>query len=503
MHDERSLPWYRRDNWLAVAFLLLLSFFTVFWNFWTPQALFWDENYHIASAQKYLNGVFFMEPHPPLGKLMIAAGEKLLNFNEKDDQFIDTDYAKNPPPGFIFTGYRFFPVLLAWLTVVLIFGIFFLLTRNTLWSTLLSFLYVFDNAILVHLRSAMLESTLIFFLCLTIFAFLLAMDERHTDKLKWIGLLIGAAFGAVMTTKVNGLILLLLGLPLLVRFWSQWRQLWNFTWPTVVGFLFVFCSVWQIHFSVADRILPALPDGGYYQASEEYKAILTAGATSNPLAFATMMRDSQSFVGHYEAGVPRLDLCKMDENGSPYFFWPIGGRTINYRWETPNEGFHYKYLYLVPNPVVWGVGLLGLLFTLVIFLSSAFLSLKELPSRKTLLLLGSFALLYLGYMGAMSTLDRVMYLYHYFPPLLFSFFLFAISFFELKRIAGWELNHLRRTSILMVLAALIFVGFEFYRPLSHYEPISDAAFERRSIIRLWEMKCVHCEKESMLVVPRN
>jgi dolichyl-phosphate-mannose--protein O-mannosyl transferase len=51
---------------------------TYFHNYSYPPSLFWDENYHIASAEKYIQGVFFMEPHPPLGKLLIAAGEKTL-----------------------------------------------------------------------------------------------------------------------------------------------------------------------------------------------------------------------------------------------------------------------------------------------------------------------------------------------------------------------------------------------------------------------------------------
>src|SRR3990167_10297179 len=93
--------------------VLLISYFTYFRNYQYPSNLFWDENYHIASAQKYLNGVFFMEPHPPLGKLFIALGEKILNRNELDNQFITTDYAQNPPAGFSFTSYRLLPVLFA------------------------------------------------------------------------------------------------------------------------------------------------------------------------------------------------------------------------------------------------------------------------------------------------------------------------------------------------------------------------------------------------------
>ena len=75
MQDTRTL--FTRQTLLLLGLITALSFFTYFHNYSTPQAFFWDENYHVASAQKYLNGVFFMEQHPPLGKLLIAAGVEI------------------------------------------------------------------------------------------------------------------------------------------------------------------------------------------------------------------------------------------------------------------------------------------------------------------------------------------------------------------------------------------------------------------------------------------
>ena len=40
-----------------------------------PPHIFWDENYHVTSAERYLEGVAQFEPHPPLGLMLIAAGE--------------------------------------------------------------------------------------------------------------------------------------------------------------------------------------------------------------------------------------------------------------------------------------------------------------------------------------------------------------------------------------------------------------------------------------------
>ena len=125
-----STAWKPWHAWLFLGFVILLSYFTYFHRYWEPQAVFWDENYHIASAQKYLHGIYFMEQHPPLGKLLIALGEKMLHPNEKTDQFIGTDYGTDFAAGFSFAGYRFFSALLAWWTAPVMFLLFAMLRRS-------------------------------------------------------------------------------------------------------------------------------------------------------------------------------------------------------------------------------------------------------------------------------------------------------------------------------------------------------------------------------------
>ncbi len=483
---------------LSILFLLALSYFTYVHGFWNPPALFWDENYHIASAQKYLNGVYFMEPHPPLGKLVIAAGEWLINANPQDNQFIGTDYATNPPEGFSFTGYRLFPTLLAWLTTPIIFGIFFLITRKHLWSVLLSFLYVFDNALIVHSRSAMLESTLMFFSALAVFAFLLLIEWKE-DKKKFgrAALLFGASFGAALATKVFALLFILLVPALLVFLWPNIKRWWTFVWMAALAFMIVYVGVWHIHFASGSTVNPSLPDAGYYQASPEYKAILTNRQNKSVFAIPYMLRDSLNFVSHYQAGVPRLDLCKADENGSPWFLWPFGGRTISYRWETPDSNA-YRYLYLVPNPTIWFLGIAGVGMSAVLLIASVLYPGAVHLRRK--LHIALFLGLYVSYMAAVSTIDRVMYLYHYFLPLFFTFILVGLVFDELQQFSVWKLTEKRKTYALLTVAVLIFLNFEYFRPFSYYGPLTSEQFEKRNWMQIWDMHCVNCERSSPFVV---
>ena len=507
----------KRTSWVhclhnkALGFgllVLLLSFFTYFWNYTNPPYLYWDENYHISSAQKYLNGVFFMEPHPPLGKLMIAAGEWIMQMNEESDTFIGTDYAKELPTGFSFLGYRFFPALLGWLTAPLLYLIFLAITRKPLWAVFFSFLYVFDNALITHSRAAMLDSTMLFFIVLMIALYYGLLEwKEYRHRFPLCSLLFGATFGCLMTTKALGLIMVLFFPLVLLHLRTKKAALINirpstfdtkkilpFLALSVGAFLVVYGAVWHLHFSLGKQVVDSLPDNGYYKASEPYKNLIDAGKTHFPV----MLADNLRFLGHYAKGVPTLNLCKEDENGSPFFFWPLGARSISYRWETPNGGV-YKYIYLQVNPVVWGLSLIGLLLAFALLVS------QWVSDKKGALTYGNDILiwfsLWLAYMIAVSQIDRVMYLYHYFIPLLFSFILFAYIFLELKQLGSLKLTENKKQWILLGCATLMFVSFHFYRPLTYYEPISDTAFNRRALFPLWDLECVHCDRRGLIATP--
>ena len=499
----KSLPLPRVLRSPAVLlglFIFALSFLTYFQNYTYPPALFWDENYHIASAQKYLSGVYFMEPHPPLGKLLIALGEKLVHpNNQPTDSFLTTDYARELPAGFSFAGYRFFPSLLGWLAAPLLYLILLLLLRNPPSAAVFSFLYVFDNALIVHTRGAMLDSMLIFFCLLAILAFLLQIEWRHhRTKFLMASLLFGAAFGAAATTKETGMILLLLPFFLGWKLRPDRDAIARGMLTALIAFAVVFVSVWYTHFALGSRVEPTLPDQGFYQASDAYKNILINGRNRSPAAFPVMLRDSLKFMGHYARGVPRLDLCKRDENGSAFFTWPLGARSINYRWETP-DGSAYRYLYLQSNPVVWWVSFAGVLVALSLLVASVLVPFrKPLASR---FMLTVFTTMYVCYMIAISQLGRVMYLYHYFLPLLFSFIILALVARELKQLGPVRLTEQGRKISLLVFGFLIFAAFQYYSPFTYYRPLTDAQFARRNIFPAWELTCVHCERVNGLAIP--
>ena len=218
----------------------------------------------------------------------------------------------------------------------------YLLTGRQLLAFFLSFFYVFDNALIVHSRGAMLEGPQIFFILVTILAFLLLLRWKDSKSgFVILSLLFGVSFGCVMSVKINGLILILLLPSLLLFLWPDWKRfLISFCVFSAASAL-VFVFFWQVHFSLVDTVNPELERNGYFRASEEYKKILKEGRNNSPASFPVMLKDSFRFTGIYTKGVPKLNLCKADENGSPAYFWPIGDKHILLHFSHMSGG---KYL---------------------------------------------------------------------------------------------------------------------------------------------------------------
>jgi len=483
-------------NALFCLAVLLVAFFTYFRNHQYPPNLFWDENYHIASAEKYRYGVFFMEPHPPLGKLFIALGEQLIapNRGVNTNAFLATDYIQDIPQGYSFAGVRFFPALFAPLSACLFYIILLRASEKPFLSFLFTSLYLFENALIVHSRGAMLEPVQLFFILLLILGFVTGV--RNKSITLWSYLVFGFLYGAAMAVKLNSITLGFLFIA--AMFFEKYRMrrsnagtgvfMKGVLWFAGRALLFggaafaVFAGTYYVHIALAKRAV----DGRYYEASGQYKKIMEQGKTGAISNFPTLFAEHIRFISHYEKGVPRYDACKPGENGSLPVAWPFGNKSINYRWES-RDGF-VRYLYLQGNPVIWLAGILGVLLAANL-LGSYFMFRHQVKDRARLFLVSVFFALYVLYMGSVMSLERVMYLYHYFIPLIYSmilFFLLALYLFDerLKR------KDRRVYSGILVLIGIVISVYLFFSPLTYYLPLSTAQFELRDWFGFWGMEAV-------------
>src|SRR3989344_5214978 len=479
------------------AIVLAVSYFTYFKNYDYPPSVFWDENYHIASAQKYLTGVMFMEAHPPLGKLFVALGEKILQPNKPTPvadlhKFTQTDYIKDFPADYSFAGMRFFSALFAWLSAIVFFYILYFISKNPHTSLLFSSFYIFENALITHSRAAMLEGSHLFFILLAILYFVYLV-QKLSRKTLLNYFVLGILVGLAVSIKATGAITAFL-FPFLFFLDYKYqgstlisKRVLNVSKKLIIKGLFfvagsavIFSLIWYIHFSLGKFA----QNDKFYKASEEYKEIMVKGLTSDPKYFPAMLKDNLVYMANYNNGVPKLDVCKPDENGSYPLAWLVGDKSINYRWEKSGDGV--RYMYLQANPITWFLGLAGIILSLILIIGRIVFK-NPIKNKNLFYLTTTFATLYVIYMAIMLRIERVMYLYHYFILLLFSFILAFLIFnyiFE-DKIA----NKSKKLYIGLIIMVVIIAGtYKFFRPLSYYHPLPTEQFEKRIWFDFWKLK---------------
>lgn len=166
---ERLVAPLPRDGWVGwVAPLVITAFAGLlrFWHLGRPGSLVFDEKYYPQEAQSYLKyGVEYAVPydgtapanpgpnfvvHPPLGKWVIALGEKLFGY----------DLHASTPDGF---GWRFSVALLGTLAVLILCRTGRRLFRSTLLGCIAGLLLAVDGLAVVESRTALLDPILTFF----------------------------------------------------------------------------------------------------------------------------------------------------------------------------------------------------------------------------------------------------------------------------------------------------------------------------------------------------
>ncbi len=467
-----------------------ISFFTFFRGYSEPSHLLWDEVYYIPSAQKYLNRVFFVSDHPPLGKLLMALGEAIMDTNPADDQLITTEKAQGTPSGLSLTGYRFFPALCGWLSAPLLFLLILSLTQSPARAFIVGLAYSLENALIVHLRIAVLDGIQIFCILLTLLALAVAYRRARGDyPLGLAPLFAGILFSAAVTTKVTALIVALAFVPLLLAVVRAPRTLAACVLQISLGFVVTHYVFWQLHFSLGQHVHPSLPNQGIHSASERHREIILTGTQNRLSSFPIMFRDAVSHLITPHGTVSALNLCKPGENGSPTWSWPFGGRSIAYAWF--GQDLQLRPRVLQVNPISWLMGLAGLVFACTLVLGRNFLGAGREGERPVWLY--TCLTMWVGYMAMLSSLNRVFYLYHYFVPFIFSLVLAALVW-PYIRLAPQEPSTRRLLPWVNYLALIqaIVCSFLFFAPLTYGSLMTGEEINARGLLSLWDLRCPGC-----------
>jgi dolichyl-phosphate-mannose--protein O-mannosyl transferase len=380
---------------LYVIVILLLSSVVRFVGLgWTGQVVFDEVHFGKFISSYCCTHQRFFDIHPPIGKLLIAGGVSLAGY----DGGFSFDHIGQAYDDVPIAGMRIVPALAGAILPLII----MLLLRQAGVSKLFSFLggcaVALDNALIVESRFIVTDSILLLATFGSIAAAIGCVQSKRPFYSWMLVILAGVLAGVAVGTKFTGLVGGgLSGLVLFVQlFRSGYKEsgVWAVKLLVLSGVAIgIYLVGWMLHFSLLN-----LPGSGDVWG-------IPTGSFWNDL-----VRTHQQMLS------ANYNLTASHPYGSPAWSWPLMKRSVFY-W----QGGANQFIYLLGNPAVWWGGA-------VIGVTAIISFLWGLGTKQRFNIAGIALLFVLGYVlsyGPLLRVPRVLFLYHYMTPLLFSL-LFAV-----------------------------------------------------------------------------
>jgi Gpi18-like mannosyltransferase/predicted membrane-bound dolichyl-phosphate-mannose-protein mannosyltransferase len=403
-----AIAWLRVDT-IVLAALIAAAAATRLWHLGLPAEIVFDEVHFVAQARHYIRAEPFLDPHPPLAKLVIAAG--ILIFGDH--------------PWSWRIGNALCGILLVALTYMLGRRMF----ASRLAGALAASFVICDGMFLVDSRIAVID---IVYLTLAAWSYLLlfrfAESSDHRDRRRTLAAM-GVALG------------LCLGAKLLI--------------PAMT---FLLCAGFTVYFV----IFPASSERAAPLAARGWRA---AGAMVMVGALGAMFYVA-SFGAHFALGwwagiedlfhyygdvkwYERSVTAATHPYSSPWWSWPLMLRPIAYWQNFPPQG-KVATIWGGGNPLLWWSALTAVTITAVRALE------RSNPAR-TFLVIG-----YLGYLAIWMPVGRTLFLYHYMPSVYLGYLALAAIIADAWRGEAemWEC-----AALLVTIAPACVLGLGFWAGL--------------------------------------
>lgn len=474
----------------AVLLVALLATMNFVIGIGQPHGLVWDESYYLTSTQRYEQGIAQFASHPPLGLMLIAAGDAAVEpdsgMNTRRLGWDKRVKGEELPAAFSPLGMRLASGVFAVAGAAVFFFLMLELTQHMIGALIFSNFYVFENAFIVHFRAAHLDAFQIAFAICALLCFVVGVRRRRSSP--WLEFALGMACGLAMMVKLNAAVLLLLGAMLIAqRVWLGWRSSLPGRLLVVAardgavmagGCALVIAAVFTLHVSAGPHGPDIRSPAGRQDArflSADYRAYLHGERSLSPAVVLAATQDYARFMTADFAGMTR-----SDPNASQPLQWPMHWKTINYRWDS--DGVRTRYVQLSGNLFAWGLALLAPIAVLYLLLLQWWRPLPGgWPHRRVLMAM--LLLQYLAFMAVHAWLgtQRVMYLYHYFIGLLLAFCLIPLALEEAAE--RWRTLGTHKTPALAAMTVLLLCSFVFYSPLTFHRPLTHAECEQRNLLQ--------------------
>ncbi len=396
-----AIPWLRIDT-IVLGALVAAAAATRLWHLGLPAEIVFDEVHFVAQARHYIRGEPFLDPHPPLAKLVIAAGIVL--------------FGDHP------WSWRIGNALLGILLVALTYMLGRRMFASRLAGALAASFVICDGMFLVDSRVAVID---IVYLTLAAWSYLLlfrfAESSDHRDRRRTLAAM-GVTLGLCLGSKLY-----------------------------VPAITFLLCAGFMVWFIMgAERAAPRAA-----RIRHAAGALLMVGSLSAVFYIAVFL--PHFFLGwwagiadllHYYSDVMWYEgsvKAATHPYSSQWWTWPLMLRPIAYWQNFPPQG-KVATIWGGGNPLLWWSALTAITITAVRALE------RPNPAR-TFLVFG-----YLSYLAMWMPVGRTLFLYHYMPSVYLGYLALAAIVADAWRGEAemWECAALLVT---MIPACMLGLGF--------------------------------------------
>ncbi len=444
--------------------LIAAAAFTRLWELFRPDAVVFDEVYFKGFAGHYLDGHYFFDIHPPLGKLLLAGWAHICGLSGV--QLATTSALP----------LRVLPALFGICIVPLVWGIIRSLGGSRKVAFLGGFLVLFDNALIVESRFILTDSILLATGLAGIYSYLLA--RKYSGWKQSLGLVLsGLLTGASVSTKWTGLTTL--ALVIIVLAYDSRLNLRKLSWVTDLAkimfpAILLYIGLFYIHF----QLMPLSGEGDAFM-SHRFQSTLVGNASYNPSAHVSFLsKFSELNIEMYQAN---KTLTATHPYGSHWYSWPLEIRPIYY-WQGATLDDHRQgNIYLLGNPAIWWGTIIAVISGLILYIYR-FKSHSSQSKKVIALLLIAYLMNYLPF----ATVTRVMFLYHYFFSLIFEIILGVLLwYYILPTISEKPLSPKTCWLLYGLILGIVSITFLFFAPLTYGSPLSQSALQHRMWLSTW------------------
>jgi dolichyl-phosphate-mannose-protein mannosyltransferase len=468
-------------GWLIVS---IIAAFNLFSHLGEPTGPLWDENYYITSTARYETGTAQFASHPPLGLMLIAAGDVIYGANANQDAFrIGADKkisGEAMPADFSYIGVRWMSALFGTLAAGLVFLLLVSLLDSLTTALVFSTPFIFDTALIAQFRAAHLDAFQIFF----VLAALLVVARAGKAGDHAIGryaLAFGFACGLATMVRANAILLLATGVVIIGHAWLAERAHTRRIADAIrngisiaAGFGLAVVAVASLHLLVSPNPprmgTPAGDKDSMFVSGPYLDYLEHRRGFSTPVLWSAMQGYNRFMAADLQG------IGTTDPNGSTPLQWIVGQLPISYRWDS--DGVRISNVWLVANPAGWLVSIAGVIAT-ILLLARKFSGRRALHAPTNITLSAALLLTWVLFMITYQwlTLHRVMYLYHYFLPLIIGWILAALAWQQItERIRK---RHIGATLPSLVVITVL-VGFVFLSPFALHQPLTPSQCKFRS-----------------------